>query len=531
MRIVTQLRLLSLISTLCLVVVLFASGWQLWRLTDEYRAFSRAQQSSYALMQMQSVMLSVSRTDPILPDTEAQLASADETIRSLFALLAQSLPDARQDLAKLDEQSWQPYLKQFRSAVQIATESPQDALNIPEAIYRNYLSPLIDVLAELNRRQQREAARLQAQIDRRIAWLLWLILLPLGLAALLIVAPQWWVSRQIAERLARMSAVSRQLASGDLAVRAPEFNNELGELGRAMNHSMTALAEMIGTSRQAASAVRMQTIGVKQLSLEVETRMRGQRDELGAMHESVQSLGEAIGIISTLSERTVSASDLARATTAQALAAGERAASQSQTMSQRFDLLGHSTEQLVRAFQSITGVANSIRDIAGQTNLLALNAAIEAARAGEQGRGFAVVADEVRKLSLQTHEATQEINRILEETRQRTGEMQESMITVDHALGDLNKENSALSQSLLQIDQVSETVRRLMDEIAGAIEEQTRASNALLEGMTGLGQTATQTSSAVARWFKNWVSLAGLRTSWTPRWADFVWHEPFSCVQ
>jgi methyl-accepting chemotaxis protein len=68
--------------------------------------------------------------------------------------------------------------------VQIASESPQDALNIPEAIYRSYLEPLIAELGQINTRQQTEAARLQARIDRRIGWLMWLILLPLSLRLL-----------------------------------------------------------------------------------------------------------------------------------------------------------------------------------------------------------------------------------------------------------------------------------------------------------------------------------------------------------
>lgn len=495
MRIVHQLRCVSVITSVCLSTVILASGWQLWRLSGEYRAFSSAQQTSYRLMQMQTVMLAVSRADPILPDTAAQLQEADQTVAQLQTAILANLPEAQRPAFKATlAQGWGPYLAQFRSAVNIAGESPQDALNIPEAIYRNYLEATIAQLRAQNKVQQQQATQLSEQIDLRLRWLLWLILLPLSAAGLLIIVPQWWVGRKIAQRLAALSSVSQQLAQGNLTARAPEFNNELGDLGRAMNRSVDALAGMIGASRQAAATVRQEAASVNQLSQEVHGRTEAQSRELSEMHSAMQSLGTAISTISELSNRTVAASGEARQATVGALAAGSRSADQAQEMARHFASVEQCTRLLVEAFRAITGVANSIRDIAGQTNLLALNAAIEAARAGEHGRGFAVVADEVRKLSQQTHDATQDINHILQETHQRTSEMQEALGTVAEAIHSLHAEGDGLTLALNQIDVISCEVTRLMDEIAEAIEEQTQASQALTGSMADLEGSASETA-------------------------------------
>lgn len=496
MRIVSQLRLVSSLSVICLGAAILISGWQLKQLASEYHAFSTAQQISYQLTGMQAVMLSVARADPILPDTAKQLDDAADTVEKLLSQIAPALPaDKRQTFTSMLQEGWSPYLTQFRFAVKIASESPQDALNIPEVIYRNHLEPAIAQLKEQTGTHQQESTRLRIRIEQRIALLIWSILLPLVVAGLVVVIPQWLVSRSIARRLSAMSIVSQQLAHGDLSVRAPEFNDELGELSRAMNTSVAALSDMIGASRQAAANVRQEAASVSQLSREVNNSTVEQSRELTDMHSAVQTLCTAIGTISDLADRTVASTSEARQATLGALTAGERATVRLHEMENHFDSIETGTRSLAQEFRAITGVANSIREIAGQTNLLALNAAIEAARAGEHGRGFAVVADEVRKLSLLTHDATQEIGHILKETSSRTETMLAALSTAAESMLGSRQEGSALSQALEHIDTITQDVNRLMDEIAAAIEEQTQASNALTEGMADLGHAASTTAT------------------------------------
>ena len=495
MRIVNQLRSVSALSIVCLGATILVSGWQLKQLSSEYHAFSAAQQVSYQLTQMQAEMLSISRADPILPDTPEQLNEVARTVEDLRTRLQQALPaDKRQPLNTLLQNGWSPYLTQFRSAVTIAETSPQDALTIPEAIYRSHLEPMLEQLKVQIRTQQQQAGQLRARIDARISQLIWLILLPLAAAGLVIVLPQWWVSRRIAARLTQMCMVSHQLAEGDLTVRAPEFDNELGELGRAMNRSVNALARMIGKTREAAMNVREDAESVMTLSHKIHGSTDAQSHELEDMHTAVQTLGHAISTIADLANRTASAAATAREATLGALTAGERSSDRIQETETRFESVACSLRSLAEEFQAVTGVANSIREIAAQTNLLALNAAIEAARAGEHGRGFAVVADEVRKLSLLTHDATEQITHILQETGSRTGTMLTTLASAGEAIHDSRREGEALAGTLEQIDEITHEVNRLMENISSAIEEQTHAGQSLSEGMAGLGNTARQTA-------------------------------------
>ncbi len=522
MRIVTQLRLVSGLSIICLSATILLSGGQLQQLSSEYRTFSAAQQISYQLMQMQSEMLGVSRSDPILEETATKLNETEESISQLQAQIITKLSPAHStDLNKAIKEGWQPYLTQFQSAVKIASESPQDALVIPDQIYNMYLVPTLESLRKLNSDKQQQAARLQQQIDRRIARLIWLILTPLAVAGLIIVIPQWWVSRNIAHRLSAMSRTSHQLAAGDLTVRTPKFSDEFGELGSAINSSVISLSKMIRSSIAAAAKIRAESNSVSKLSKNVLLGTESQSRELEEMLEAMQTLDTAVNTISQLTQHTAHAAAQAQQASLHAVAAGERSATQLHKMENHFHLVESSTRTMADSFRAITNVANSIRDIADQTNLLALNAAIEAARAGEQGRGFAVVADEVRKLSVHTHDATQEISQILNETGQRTSNMLDALGTAAQAMQGSHEEGNALSSAMVEIDNITREVNHLMGEIAKAIEEQTRASATITAGISDLGQAARETAAHTENMAKDLEELNTVSDQLEVGMADF----------
>jgi methyl-accepting chemotaxis protein len=238
--------------------------------------------------------------------------------------------------------------------------------------------------------------------------------------------------------------------------------------------------------------------------------------ELSSTADNVVRVAEgqesrAVQSASAVEEMTMTAGDVARNSTEAARLAqetAETARSGEEVMTQTVTGMQQISEAVVQAANIITTLGRSsdqigeivrvIEDIADQTNLLALNAAIEAARAGEQGRGFAVVADEVRKLAERTTKATKEIGDMIRQIQQDTKSAVASMDQGTNQVGQGVELANNTGEALSKIHSMINSTAEMIQQIASATEKQSTATRQIAGDLEAMTQTTRQTSSGIA---------------------------------
>ena len=305
----------------------------------------------------------------------------------------------------------------------------------------------------------------------------------------------WLVSHGIAKPLRHMVVMLDDIAQGDgdLTRRLEiERNDELGDIAKGFNTFLGKLQSMI---TQVVSSVQ-----------KVSDSSEHTADIAIRTNQGVQKQLSEIELVATaVHQMTATAQDVARNATHAAEAANhaDQAANQGrQTVQKTADAIAALAQEIGRAVgvvqtlakdsENINAILVAIRGIAEQTNLLALNAAIEAARAGEQGRGFAVVADEVRNLAQKTQQATEEIQSMIQQLQHGTREvvrvMEDSQDKTEISVQQANQAAHALES----ITQAVSVINDMNTQIASAAEEQSAVAEDINRNVTNIGQVANE---------------------------------------
>jgi len=338
-----------------------------------------------------------------------------------------------------------------------------------------------------------------------VTWLA--ILMTLTLTGLL----AWRLTRSVANPIAQAVAAARTIAAGDLTQALDSRgHDEAAQLLQAMQQMQGQLRETLGHIGDSASQLASAAEEMTSVMQESATGLQQQNNEIESAATAVTEMSQAIEEVAGNASSTSNDSRQAADTAVQ----GQRQLGETLTAIETLteQVLGASAQarELETQTRNISQVLDVIRSVAEQTNLLALNAAIEAARAGEAGRGFAVVADEVRALAHRTGESTREIEDMIGDIQQGTGQTVDALLTSADQARQTREQAQSANAALAVIAQAVAGIDERNLVIASAAEEQAQVAREVDRNLVRIRDVSVQTAAGAEQTRASSQQLAAL---------------------
>ena len=413
----------------------------------------------------------------------------DNAALPLTANIKQAIAQSQPALAE--------YIAEAKRIVDLALVDPQAARAEMPAFDRAF-SELEEKNEALSSLIEQHSATARSQSETAVKQAAWLLIGGMLLVCLLLCLLTTHLLKTVLRPLGKTIAVARAIAQGNLrsAINV-ESDDEAGQLQKALADMQTYLKQMIEIIRRESEQLQNTAQHLKDASQSIVHSSREESENAGSMAAAMEQMIHNISQIANhaRSAQTISSHSEQLASDGGQVILGvvdgmSRIAEAVNESSETITALGQSSEEIHSIIQVINGIAE-------QTNLLALNAAIEAARAGEAGRGFAVVADEVRNLASRTAQSTQEISAMIERIRNSTAQAVSSMQAgVTRVSDGVNLARQA-GESIGEIRGGAQRAAEVVEEISHTISEQSKASSEVAERVEQIARMSQQNSQTV----------------------------------
>ncbi|MFA0696831.1 methyl-accepting chemotaxis protein [Vibrio sp. 10N.222.49.C9] len=386
------------------------------------------------------------------------------------------------------------YAKGFEQVHQQMIENTQRTATL-SSIGDSLAIAVADAQSILEQQKQALTPELQASEKRSIQ----IIILLTGVALVIGMTSAVLVTRSITKGIAQVKQITNELSQGNLNVEVNiESKNEIGELLTNMEITIESLRDIVGQVNRSSVRIGEMSESLNQVTNNSSTNATQLNSEMINISSAVDQLASSTSEIAASANHASQVANQATENVAMGLKEVDKTLHEIGSADESMQVSSQKVTDLHKESMNIGAILEVIKGVSEQTNLLALNAAIEAARAGEQGRGFAVVADEVRTLAKRTQDSASQIDELITSLQRGAKDALESIKESHSTVSDASTQAQQASQNLHVINQHIQDLNQANSQIAVSVDEQDRLTKSLGENAQGANTIAQSNQESVS---------------------------------